>query len=378
MAVFFAAGLARAQVSPPPASPTYHAARDFSITKNPNGPWSYGYSSSATATDFKLYADAKKTLPPHPRLEGWCGNAGSDGTPFVWHNKSLGTIRYWTSVFPPECLSLHPGPQGQRSIVRFTAPSRAWYIVQGNFSALDKATTDPHVLVNGKELPGIGPVDHTHKRQEFEFVEQLEKGDTVDFAVGSGEGGYANDSTGLEVTIRSSPVRPSVTARPPPLPALPPLGPNRKPSGESSALAGLKGQYDRRFQGLAADGEARTKRLKAEYLVSLEHARQTATTQGDLESVLAVKAEIERTSKGTATTETDKKTMPPGLLECRKQYETELSRLLEELKQQQTALQKQYLEDLTTLQRQLTQRGDIAGAVAVKEERERIQAALAP
>jgi hypothetical protein len=70
--------------------------------------------------------------------------------------------------------------------------------------------------------------------------------------------------------------------------------------------------------------------------------------------------------------------MSPGLLERRKQYETELSRLLEELKQQQTALQKQYLEDLTTLQRQLTQRGDIAGAVAVKEERERVQAALAP
>jgi len=179
---------------------SYDAVKDFSLAENPNGPWSYGYSSSATKADF--IASPSVFGSKFSKLEGWYANkSGTTLHPSVEHNKTLGLIYYAGITHPPDCLHMHPGRLGHRSIVRFTVPTQGTYKVQGAFKALAQTTTDPHVLVNDKELMFIKPINHGNQRQNFSFTRQFAKGDTIDFAVGNGGNGYESDSTGLTLTV---------------------------------------------------------------------------------------------------------------------------------------------------------------------------------
>ena len=68
--------------------------------------------------------------------------------------------------------------------------------------------------------------------------------------------------------------------------------------------------------------------------------------------------------------------MLAGLVARRTQYEADINRVMDELQKKQVELQRSYVNDLEVLQRQLTQRGDLDGAVAVKAEREKTLAGL--
>ena len=73
------------------------------------------------------------------------------------------------------------------------------------FTGLFKATTDVHLLHNGRapftsQLNiGGSPNTATHKSEMA-----LAKGDTIDFVVGWGNGNYGSDSTALTTTIKSA------------------------------------------------------------------------------------------------------------------------------------------------------------------------------
>jgi len=100
-------------------------------------------------------------------------------------------------------LSFHPGPKGEYSVVRYTAPKAGEYRIDAAFAGIDQqTTTDVHVLAAGKplfdsyiRLHGLG--------RECSFAKSLDlaAGDTVDFVVGYGNGDYGYDSTGLDATI---------------------------------------------------------------------------------------------------------------------------------------------------------------------------------
>ena len=185
---------------------TYNAANDFSTISNPNGVWSYG-SSTALGGTLALYVN-NGPYPGYTAFDNW----HADGYPCVTHNPqpvtvtdSIGTVR-----LAPGQLALHPGPNGEFSVFRFTSPTTSLFNVSGSFSSVDYwvgATTDVHILRNGISLldgllnggfgPGTGP--------SFNLDIPLNSGDQLDFAVGWGNDSINWDSTGMDALITEVP-----------------------------------------------------------------------------------------------------------------------------------------------------------------------------
>jgi hypothetical protein len=347
---------------------SYDPAKDFSSGKNPNACWAFGYSSAAVATDFVAFPDVRTNLVERKKLVGWCRNKEQgDGNPSVTCNKATSAVKLPSFVQPLGCLNLHPGPEGHRAVVRFTAPETSMYNVQGAFSALTTTTTDPHVLVNGKELVELKPISEDNRRERFGFSRQLEKGDTLDFAVGTGGNGYTCDSTGLMVTVTPSAAGLSAPA------ATGSTVVNHK----VPELAALRSAYSRQSRLLMDENDQALKRAKAGYVVSLTQLGTMAQKCGELDAVLAIKAEATRHTKRVEPTSQEQAAMPQALLQLRAKYLAELAGVASGLQEKESQALKQYLSELEKLERRYTQRGDIAGAVIIRDERTQLAAGLA-
>jgi hypothetical protein len=100
---------------------------------------------------------------------------------------------------------MHPGPAGQVSVLRWTAPAAGSYDVTAAFRALDAqpATTDVHVLHNGVSKFD-GTVNATMSGPAYAGTLALQAGDTVDVAVGYGNGSYNYDTTAVSFRINRS------------------------------------------------------------------------------------------------------------------------------------------------------------------------------
>ena len=173
---------------------------------NPSGVWSYGWKKKFTGKFF--FALTAFTDPPN--LSGWCS---ASGLPVISH--SLRTIPLLMSgpnqiLVPPRALQLHPGPEGEYAVLRFTAPVDGAYRVSGQFSALDDngsgTTTDVWVVPNDDKTAAYSStIDFKAGHISASFTSrsfQLKKGDTIDFEVGYGPGkDYQFDSTGLKALI---------------------------------------------------------------------------------------------------------------------------------------------------------------------------------
>ena len=182
---------------------SFDPAAEWSATDNPNGAWTYGWSQSLGTT-----------FNPSTILVGQSGITGHtpdiDGTlaPVVSHNDTEASVTIGSVTWPADGLVLHPGPTGEVSILRFTAPSDGIFDVLGGFTSQDSsgATTDVHVLHNGASVFD-GPIG-----EFLQFSETFAgaAGDTIDFAVGYGNGRFSSDSTGLDATVRMSTNEPPV------------------------------------------------------------------------------------------------------------------------------------------------------------------------
>jgi hypothetical protein len=178
----------------------YDAAADFSATNNPTGVWSYGWSQTLGA-DFHLYT----TPGSFSGIDYWIDPAvGND--PTVNHNGTDQVVNYSTVQYQPGQMVFHPGPNGQYSIIRWTAPADGIIGIHAEFVGADfvgPTTTDVHVLANDVaifdgEVTGFGP----GSGPSFETLVLVAAGDTIDFAVGDGvDGNYYYDSTGLDAFI---------------------------------------------------------------------------------------------------------------------------------------------------------------------------------
>jgi hypothetical protein len=193
------------------ASIVFDAAADFSISGNPNGVWSYGYSGALGGT-YNLLAGSATSLFGNSNFDAWLLPVVQH--PFVAIN-GASTVQQGAGLrLPPGGLGLHPGPNANNefAIVRWTAPVSGFYDVDAAFTDRDYgapggATTDVHVLVNGSSLYdgiinrngwGLGPTP-------FSAALSFTAGDTVDFVVGRGSNDtYFADSTGLDATISLS------------------------------------------------------------------------------------------------------------------------------------------------------------------------------
>jgi len=176
---------------------------DFSLGGNPNGPWSYGYSQTLGGP---LIPHA--TSGSYSGLDFW-GTDISIGLPWVARNSTASPINWaGTTTFAPGALSLHPGPNGQVAILRFTVPSTGQYAINGAFFGQDyvgPTTTDVHLLLNGSSIFD-GVVADFGTSQSFNITTALAAGSHLDFAVGFGSNQtYLYDSTGLAATITQVP-----------------------------------------------------------------------------------------------------------------------------------------------------------------------------
>jgi uncharacterized protein (TIGR03437 family) len=199
----------------------YDAVRDFSIASNPNGDWSYGYSSTLRGTFTKFtYKDVNVV----PGIERWglSPDASNDINPSVNHNTTNTIVTDTTNIFPPDMLLLHPGRVGQYSIVRWTAPRAGTYRISGAFRGLDRvsssASTDDHILLNSGTSLFSTTIEDFDEIKPFTLTRAVAAGDTIDFAVGYGSNqAYQNDSTGLSAIITrvgDACTPPSITSHP--------------------------------------------------------------------------------------------------------------------------------------------------------------------
>lgn len=183
----------------------YDAFSDFSRNSNPtpDGAWQYGYKVgldgplniyTATNNDYSLSQWRK--LP-------------SNADPNVIKNETGQEITVYGAILFPTTgfLHFHPGPSGEFSVVRWTAPYSGTYSLASAFESLrfsgPPTTTDVHVLLNSHPL--FGDVINGYLSsgtRNFSTTLSLNAGDVIDFAVGYGDNlNYYYDSTGLKASI---------------------------------------------------------------------------------------------------------------------------------------------------------------------------------
>jgi archaellum component FlaG (FlaF/FlaG flagellin family) len=178
----------------------YDAASDFAITSNPNGAWSYGWSTGLTSSMTPYTASS--TIGS---LNFWQANIAGDGNPTVSKNTSSSTVQISSVTWDPGQMVMHPGPNGEYSIVRFTAPTSQNYALSANFIGRDViTTTDVNVLVNGASVFSDS-IFLFGDSSSFSNNYFLNSGDTVDLRVGFGSNSYLNDSTGANLTMTPVP-----------------------------------------------------------------------------------------------------------------------------------------------------------------------------
>ena len=123
--------------------------------------------------------------------------------PNITYNNTKGTINSLGVTWEPGRLGLHPGPNGEPCVLRWTAPAAGQYAISAEFvSIAEKATTDVHVLHNARSLLSSF-INLSGQGSEIACRKEVaaEKGETIDFVVGWGNGSHGADSTGLEAKI---------------------------------------------------------------------------------------------------------------------------------------------------------------------------------
>jgi hypothetical protein len=187
---------------------TANVATDFSFLQNPGGAWSYGSTSTLGNFNLNLFNWAFGTASG--AAMGWAGQNPaivSDANPSVLYLMGNGPVfNYSTISAPSNSVNLHPGPNGEISVARWIAPTAGTYLISGAFRGNDTVgtTTDVHVLHNATQLVN-GSINGFADTEGFSQTVFLAAGDRVDFAVGTGNGLFNNDSTGLSAIISAVP-----------------------------------------------------------------------------------------------------------------------------------------------------------------------------
>ncbi len=187
----------------------FDVAADFSATSNPNGPWCYGWSSTM-ASELHIYTQLEDCPDPYAGYIACYDPLNFFiGTPSVHYNSNSYAIDFGYALVLPGQLIMHPGAGDEYSRARWTAPFAGIADVAASFTGCDYSgptSTDVHVLLNGAPLfdgavNGFGP----GSASPYAATIPVAAGDTLDFAVGFGTGGFNCDSTGVAAMIDLTP-----------------------------------------------------------------------------------------------------------------------------------------------------------------------------
>lgn len=164
---------------------------EFSLAQNPNGAWRYGLATTLGGA-FIPY-DLTGIDDYGGGIDFWyrSDNASEDLNPHVGLYDNPTTL--------PDGVLLHPGPAGQNSIVRWTAPATGLYNIQGSFVSTDSGSKRVQVRINNSIR-----VDNTIAGSVTAYFNVitvlLTANTTVDFIVDP-NGGNQNDGTGLRAAV---------------------------------------------------------------------------------------------------------------------------------------------------------------------------------
>ena len=109
-----------------------------------------------------------------------------------------------TYLIPVGTVYLHPGPNGQNTVIRWTAPESGPYRIQGwmNGSTFSYQSTIDVAVLHGITEILTADISGFYVGLMFDVIEQITAGDTIDFTVGYGtDGNYDGDATAIAVTI---------------------------------------------------------------------------------------------------------------------------------------------------------------------------------
>ena len=141
---------------------------------------------------------------PFSKVHRWSGSAG--GEPWVVFNPESEPIETpFGFAWPPHQVCLHPGPKGEFSVARWTAPAAGQVTISARFTGLPQtpATTDVHLLHQGQPLfDGLINVGGHSNSAAYSGRMVVAQGDTVDFVVGFGNQSYGSDTTSLEARLQ--------------------------------------------------------------------------------------------------------------------------------------------------------------------------------
>ena len=183
-----------------------HSLRDdFDVTRNPSGPWSYG---------FRLLTDApgvftrftRSIFPALGSIGGWDGfSQYGDTLPGTNKNfSSTSSVNGGATVWLPNEALSHPG-ETRDCVVRFRAPVSGVYTLSGSFRGMSVAGTSSIVrihrggaLLYQTNVNGYQTVVNMPAQQV-----SLTAGDFIDLAVTKGFS-HTSDSTGINFLIQES------------------------------------------------------------------------------------------------------------------------------------------------------------------------------
>jgi hypothetical protein len=197
--------LCLAAVALPSAALAYSAAGDFSTSSNPNGVWSYGWSTTLGSA-FNL-SSSNTTSYAGDGLGGWLSALSPDGSPLVLHNGTLNPITTQNSTFQPGQLALGPGFFLQYSVLRWTAPSSGTFSIAATFSGLSSLgdSSAVNILHDGVSIFASNVIG-TPSPTSYSGNQNIIAGDTIDFTVGVGsDESYDEDLTALSASIVAVP-----------------------------------------------------------------------------------------------------------------------------------------------------------------------------
>lgn len=175
---------------------TYDLSRDFSVSANPNGVWSYGWKSNIVGNFTRLLVP-RTYFVDGAHIEDWV--LAANQIPQVFHNASTNitaTSDGGLGSYPPGVVTIVPGFDGTAQnfcAVRFTVPAEGagtYHLksaVQNRLNGASSTDADYHVVVNGVEVFSqfLSPNSTSRYTNNLSLV----AGDTVDFLCGRGADG---------------------------------------------------------------------------------------------------------------------------------------------------------------------------------------------
>lgn len=202
----------------PICAQVFDLSADFSLDKNPNAVWEYGFSATNSLAAEQFQLDQKSLMVGpigfwHPAQ----GDAPGPGYyPYIAYNSTKDTqvgSKGWAISHGQ--IAMEGSNTGQYSLVRFVAPRAGNYSVNAKFVGIHYglSTTDVHVLNNGSSVFDAGingyggdsafhTLQGSNPRAEYSGQMHLKADDRITFAVGYGENKTNfGDTTGLSVRI---------------------------------------------------------------------------------------------------------------------------------------------------------------------------------